>query len=87
MHVPAQAFRDALQYGHFGDLGTTMFTIVELNSAIHPRRVYAFFMLITLHDYGHTTSVSNWLGWVRRSLQIHRWRIPAVPSNAEPVEG
>ena len=85
LRVPAQAFKDAVQYGHFGDLGTTMFTMVVLNSTMHPRRVYLFFMLVTLHDYGHTTSLRNWLTWVRHSIGIHGWRIPRNLSQAEPV--
>jgi hypothetical protein len=85
LRVPAQAFKDAVRYGHFGDLGTTMFTMVVLNSAMHPRRVYLFFMLVTLHDYGHTTSLRNWLAWVRRSIGIHGWRIPRDLSQAGPV--
>jgi hypothetical protein len=76
LRVPAQAFKDAVTYGHFGDLGTTMFTMVVLNSNIHPRRVYLFFMVITLHDYGHTTSLRNWLTWLRNTLRIQAWRIP-----------
>ncbi|MEQ1731545.1 MAG: hypothetical protein ABL982_24500, partial [Vicinamibacterales bacterium] len=86
LRIPAQAFKEAVEFGHFGDLGTTMFTMVVLNSNIHPRRVYAFFLLITLHDYGHTTSLRNWVGWMRRALAIHRWRIPAV-TEAEPSRG
>ena len=83
--MPAQAFKDAVQYGHFGDLGTTMFTMVVLNSGMHPRRVYLFFMLVTLHDYGHTASLRNWLTWMRHSIGIHGWRIPRNLSQAEPV--
>ncbi len=87
LRVPAQAFKDAVAFGHFGDLGTTMFTIVVLNSGIHPRRVYLFFLLMTLHDYGHTTSVRNAISWLRRSMHVDRWRIPAPLVDAEPVEG
>ena len=87
LRVPAQAFKEAVEYGHFGDLGTTMFTMVVLNSSIHPRRVYVFFLLMTLNDYGHTTSLRNWLAWLRRSIRIHQWRIPASVADAEPVEG
>ena len=78
LRVPAQAFKDALEYGHFGDLGTTMFTMVMLNSNIHPRRVYLFFMVITLHDYGHTATLRNWLKWLRHTIRIQRWRIPGI---------
>jgi hypothetical protein len=79
LKVPAQAFKDAVEYGHFGDMGTTMFTMVVLNSAIHPRRVYLFFMVITLHDYGHTVSLRNWFKWLRNTVRIQEWRIPAPP--------
>ncbi len=87
LRVPAQAFKEAVEYGHFGDLGTTMFTLVVLNSNIHPRRVYLFFLLMTLNDYGHTTSVRNWLAWIRRSIRIHHWRIPTTVQGGEPVQG
>jgi hypothetical protein len=87
LRVPAQAFKEAVEFGHFGDLGTTMFTMVQLNSGIHPRRVYLFFLLITLHDYGHTTSLGNWMRWMGRTVRIHRWKVPAVPGHAEPVRG
>lgn len=87
LHVPAQALKEAVEYGHFGDLGTTMFTMVQLNTRIHPRRVYIFFLLITLHDYGHTDSLRNALAWIRRSLSIHSWRVPAITPVAEPVRG
>jgi hypothetical protein len=76
LKVPAQAFKDALEYGHFGDLGITMFTMVILNSNIHPRRVYLFFMVMTLHDYGHTATLRNAARWLRNTLTIQRWRIP-----------
>ena len=82
LHVPAQAFRDAVQYGHFGDIGTTMFTMVTLNGNIHPRRVYLFFLLITLNDYGHTTSLRSWVRWLRHAWRIHSWQIANAPQPA-----
>jgi hypothetical protein len=85
LRVPAQAFKDAVTYGHFGDLGTTMFTMVVLNSRIHPRRVYLFFLVMTLHDYGHTTSLRNWLTWLGHSARNQSWRIPRDMSRAAPV--
>ena len=59
-----------------------MFTMVILNSGIHPRRVYLFFLVMTLHDYGHTTSLRNWFTWVRHSVGIH-----GVAHSARPVAG
>ena len=85
LRVPAQAFKDAVTYGHFGDLGTTMFTMVVLNGRIHPRRVYLFFLVMTLHDYGHTASLRNWLTWIGHSARNQSWRIPRDLSQAAPV--
>ena len=78
LKVPAQAFKDALAYGHFGDLGTTMFTMVMLNTNIHPRRVYLFFLIMTMHDYGHTATVRGWVRWLRHAITVQRWRIPRI---------
>ena len=78
LRVPAQAFKEALEHGHFGDLGTTMFTMVMLNGNIHPRRVYLFFMVITLHDYGHTATLRNWCKWLRHVIRVQQWRIPEI---------
>ena len=78
----AQAFKDAVAHGHFGDLGTTMFTMVVLNSRIHPRRVYLFFLVMTLHDYGHTASLRNWFTWLGHAARNQSWRIPRDISKA-----
>ncbi len=80
IRVPPQALREAVEYGHFADLGTTMFTMVVLNSNIDPRRVYLFFLMMSLHDYGHATRWRDVLRWLRWALAIHRWRVPVVPS-------
>ena len=80
LKVPAQAFRDAVQYGHFADLGTTMFTIVTLNGNLHPRRVYLFFLLMSLHDYGHTAGLRSAIRWLRTSARVQRWRLPEMPA-------
>lgn len=85
LRVPAQAFKEAVRFGHFGDLGTTMFTMVMLNSGIHPRRVYLFFLVLTLHDYGHTTSLRNLLRWGRHSLRTTSWRVPPPAGEAQLV--
>ena len=77
LRVPAQAFKEAVQYGHFADMGTTMFTIVTLNGNLHPRRVYLFFMIMALHDYGHTVSVGHAVEWLRHAARLQQWRIPA----------
>lgn len=78
LQMPTQAFKDAVEFGHVGDMGTTMFTMVQLNTGIDPRRVYLFFFLMSLHDYGHTTSLGGWFSWGRRVLGLRRWRIPTL---------
>jgi hypothetical protein len=78
LRMPAQAFRDAVEYGHVGDMGTTMFTMVLLNSGIHPRRVYLFFFIMSLHDYGHMATLRGRLKWLRHVLRVQKWRIPAA---------
>ena len=87
LRVPAQAFREAVQYGHFADLGTTMFTIVTLNGNMHPRRVYLFFLLMSLHDYGHTAGFTNVTRWLRTSARVQHWRLPATPPPDEHPPG
>lgn len=81
LHVPPQAFKDAVSFGHLGDMGTTMFTLVMLNSGIDPRRVYLFFLIISLHDYGHTAGLRGWLRWLRGVWRVQVWRIP--PGSSE----
>jgi hypothetical protein len=55
-----------------------MFTMVMLNGAIDPRRVYLFFLAMTMHDYGHTATWRNWVKWMRHAIRVERWRIPGV---------
>ena len=86
LRIPTQALKDALQYGHFGDLGITMFTLIVLNERTDPRLVYVFFMLTTLHDYRHTESTGNFLKWVVNSVRIRSWRIPAPNERHELAE-
>ncbi|MGH8583102.1 MAG: MBL fold metallo-hydrolase [Gammaproteobacteria bacterium] len=78
LRIPTQALKDVLKYGHFGDLGITMFTLIILNERTDPRFVYVFFMLIMLHDYGHTVSVVRFLQWIVNGFRIWRWRIPGL---------
>jgi hypothetical protein len=75
-NVPTRAFKDVVEYDHFGDLGITMFTMVALNEGVHPRRVYLFFMIITMNDYQHTVSPSNFVKWLRSALRVQSWRLP-----------
>lgn len=78
IQVPAQALKDAVTYGHFGDLGITMFTLVILNRSNNPKLIYIFFILLTLHDYEHTISFSNFMKWVKESTKNYKWKIPVL---------
>lgn len=74
--VPAQAIKDALQYDHFGDLGITMFTIVNLNTRTRPLIVYLFFLALTFHDYNHMAGVREFGRWARSVFSNRTWNIP-----------
>lgn len=78
LNVPAAAIKDALASDHFGDLGTTMFTIVNLNRNTRPFFVYLFFVVLTLHDYRHITSVGEFIRWARSVFSTRAWNIPAI---------
>jgi hypothetical protein len=77
LQIPTQALKDALMFEHFADLGITMFTLVILNQKINIKLIYLFFLLITLHDYRHTVSFSNFFKWLSNSLKLSSWKIPA----------
>ncbi len=74
--LPTQALKEAILYGHFADLGVTMFTIVILNQTTNPKLIYLFFIIINLHDYSHTQSIKNFMKWSWNSLTIQKWAIP-----------
>lgn len=50
--LPAQAVRDVLASGYFSDLCIPMFTEVHLGPETPPHAIYAFFVLVQLHDIG-----------------------------------
>ena len=77
LNVPAQALKDVLQYGYFGDLGTTMFTIVNLNSRTRPVFVYLFIMVLTLHDRNHIAGVNKFARWAMSVFHNRSWNIPS----------
>lgn len=84
IRVPAKALGDAVTFGHFGDLGITMFTVIILRGKTNPRLIYVFFMLLTLYDYRHTASIKGFCKWLKSSLRVHRWRIPPI-DDPKPV--
>jgi hypothetical protein len=63
LRVPAQAVTDVLATGYFSDLCIPMFTHVELAPEVPPHAVYAFFVMMQLHDIGVTASLSDFTRW------------------------
>lgn len=82
IQVPDQALKDAIEFGHFGDLGITMFTILILNRNNNPKLIYVFFLLLTLHDYKHTIGIRNFFKWMSSSMKHFKWKIPNKIENA-----
>lgn len=76
--VPDQALKDAIEYGHFGDLGITMFTILVLNRNNNPKLIYVFFILLTMHDYKHTMNMGNFLKWTKSTAKNYKWKFPKI---------
>lgn len=76
--IPTQALKDVLYTGHFADLGITMFTLIMLNGKTNPRKVYLFFLLISLHDYHHLWNFKNFWKWFRTTLRLNKWKIPRM---------
>ncbi len=83
--VPDQALKDAIEYGHFGDLGITMFTILILNRSSNPKLIYVFFILLTLHDYKHTMSLGNFFKWTKSSAKNYKWKFPKIEKEVNLV--
>ena len=86
LRIPTQALKDALEYGHFGDLGITMFTMINLNTRLQPWLVYVFFIVITIHDYEHTASIKQFFAWMKSVLATRAWRLPAPPRRSASRE-
>ncbi|HEY0292004.1 MAG TPA: hypothetical protein VGC51_06645 [Hansschlegelia sp.] len=77
--IPPLALKEALTFGHVGDLCIPMFTSVHLDGRTAPRRVEAFFMLLTLRDYGYLGSARRMGRWAAWALRESLRRLPAPP--------
>ncbi|TBN54206.1 MBL fold metallo-hydrolase [Hansschlegelia quercus] len=82
LEIPPLALKEALAFGHVGDLCIPMFTRAHLDGRTTPRRVELFFMLLALRDYGYVGGLgrlARWAAWVGRE-QLRR--LPAPPRPA-----
>jgi len=87
LNIPTLALKDALAYGHFGDLGISMFTIIQLNRNFNPKLVFLFLFLIIFHDYHHTIGWNNFIKWIKSSWKNYTWSLPKpnVAIHLEPT--
>ena len=84
IEVPAAAMAEALEFGHFGDLGIPMFTVIHLTRWTLPAFVYLLFIALTLDDYGHLSGVSGIRRWIASVRRNRQWEI-GDPADATPL--
>lgn len=78
--VPVAALKDALAFGHFGDLCITMFVPIHLHGQTPARRVDVFWMLMILADYGYAGGPGTLLRWALWSWRTERRRTLPLPA-------
>ncbi|MFA7431516.1 MAG: hypothetical protein WCZ23_15255 [Rhodospirillaceae bacterium] len=83
--VPVAALKDALAFGHFGDLCITMFVPIHLHRDTPARKVDVFWMLMILADYGYAGRMSNSLRWLWWAWRMERRRPLRQPPSSSPV--
>lgn len=82
IEVPAAPLRDALNFGHFGDLCITMFVPIHLHGNTQASRVDVMWMLMILADYGYAGGPLNRLSWAWWAWRTERWRDLPLPETA-----
>ncbi|MGC2854475.1 MBL fold metallo-hydrolase [Novispirillum sp. DQ9] len=86
--VPVAALKDALAFGHFGDLCITMFVPITLHGGTPAAKVDMFWMLMILADYGYAGGPLGRLKWLWWSWTVERRRtlpLPPAPSRPQPL--
>ncbi len=78
--VPVAALKDALAFGHFGDLCITMFVPIHLHGATPAERVDVFWMLMILADYGYAGGPAALLRWAWWAWRTERRRTLPLPA-------
>lgn len=81
--VPVAALKDALAFGHFGDLCITMFVPITLHGGTPAARIDAFWMMMILADYGYAGGPFNRLEWLWWSWRVERRRTLPLPASAK----
>lgn len=68
LRVPLLPLKEAVTYGHMGDLSIPMFTEIHLDATTKPERGDVFFMLLILRDYGYLGSIGKAVRWGKWAL-------------------
>jgi hypothetical protein len=79
LRLPLLPLKEAVQYGHMGDLSIPMFTSIDLAQDCRPEDVDRFFMLLILRDYGYLGGYGRffrWLLWIGRGWLASRRALP-----------
>lgn len=87
LDLPPVPFKEALAFGHLGDLCIPMFTMIHMDGRTSPKRVDMFFMLLILRDYGYLGSVRRmvrWLAWTLRE-RMKPLPVPSVAASGEAM--
>jgi hypothetical protein len=78
LKVPLLPLKEAVTYGHVGDLSIPMFTEIHLDARTQPGRGDVFFMLLILRDYGY-------LGSLRKSGRWGLWALGGLLKGRRPL--
>ena len=82
--LPDKVLDDALSNGILTDLGITLF--VRVDTKVHLKLAYLFFILMGLRDYGHFKSVRDFIDIVRFYLPVVFPKLFRVkPTGEKPV--
>jgi hypothetical protein len=68
IEIPGLVLCDVLKNENLGDVGPSMFTIIHSRKGLDLRFVYLFFILIGLHDYGHTKTLLRTCKWSLKQI-------------------
>jgi Beta-lactamase superfamily domain len=67
--LPPQSLKEALAYGHLGDLFISMTVDIHLNGRTNAKVVYALFIFFTLDDAHHFESFEKFKQWIMTTVK------------------
>jgi hypothetical protein len=86
LEIPPVPLKEAVTFGHLGDLCIPMFTVIHLDGRTPARRVDQFFMLMILRDYGYLGSLGRMARWARWVAGEAARRLPFPPASSPGAE-